>query len=171
MGPGGADVQHGHQIGSLAGGGEQGAHAPFQGGNFFLYNIVGGVGQAGVEEAVLLQVEEGAHLLGALVDVCGALHNGGHTGLPVFRLIARMDAKGIQLIVFHKCIFLSTSFKFVRNRLLCWKGRLPDARLFQNRLFSQLAAASAPNTTSMTTSRNARTETVCTRILFFRGIS
>ena len=101
MEPGGADVQHGHEVGGLARGGEHGAHAPFQGGNLLLYGVQGGVGKAGVEKAFRLQIEKVAHLLGALVNVSGALHDGGHTGLPVFWACSPRGYKGYRLKVLH----------------------------------------------------------------------
>ena len=41
-----------------------------------------GLARRGVEKAFRLQIEKVAHLLGALVNVSGALHDRGHTGLP-----------------------------------------------------------------------------------------
>ena len=110
MEPGRADVQHGHQVGRLAGRGEHGAHAPLQGGDFLFHHIQGGVGQAGVEKAAFLQIEESAHLFGALIGICGALHNRGHPGLPVAGLIARMDTKSIGFQFLHTLSFLSLQY-------------------------------------------------------------
>ena len=98
---GGADVQHGHKGGRLAGRGEHGPHAALQRGDLLLHHIQGRVAQTGVEEPLLLEVEQGAHLLGALVDVGGALNDGGHPWLPVFGGIPCVDAEGIRLLCFH----------------------------------------------------------------------
>ena len=96
-----ANIQHGHQAGRLTRRGNQRTNAPLQGCNLLLHHIVGGIPQSGVEETIFLQIKQGAHFLGTLIGVCGALHNRGHSGLTVPGLVTRVDTKGIQFVVLH----------------------------------------------------------------------
>ena len=101
MVPGGAEVEDGEEVGRLAGRGEHGRRAPFQGADLGGHPVQGGVLQTGVEVALGLQVEQGPHGLAALVAEGGALDDGDVPGLPVAGGVASVDALGAFLVILH----------------------------------------------------------------------
>ena len=94
MVPAGGDVEHGVEIGRLAGGGKHGRRAALQGRDLGRYRVVGGVLQPGVEVAAGLQVEEFAHVAAGSVLKGGALNDGYLPGLAVAGGVARLHAFG-----------------------------------------------------------------------------
>ncbi len=96
--PAGGDVEHGVEVGRLAGGGEH-PHGPaLQGGDLGRHGVAGGVLQAGVEVALGLQVKELAHVLAGVVLEGGGLDNGDLPGLPVAGAVAPLDADGVDAV-------------------------------------------------------------------------
>ena len=88
-----ADVEQSIEVGSLSAGREHSAHTPFESSNLAGHSIVGGILQAGVEIAFFLQIEEVGHLLGVIILERGALIDGEHACLSVFRFPASLHAK------------------------------------------------------------------------------
>ena len=86
------DVQAGKQVGGLAGGGEDGAHAAFQGAKLRRHGIYRGVLQAGIEVPGLFQVEQAAHLVRCLIFKGRALDNGKLPRLALLGAVAGMYA-------------------------------------------------------------------------------
>ena len=92
-----ADVQAGEEVRRLAGGGQDGAHAAFQGVDAGRDHVAGRVRQPRIEIARVLEVEEPAHLVGGLIFERRALHDGHLPGFAASGLVARMDAQGVDL--------------------------------------------------------------------------
>ena len=92
-----ADVQAGEEVRRLAGGGQDGAHAAFQGVDAGRDHVAGRVRQPRIEIARVFEVEEPAHLVGGFVFERRALHDGHLPGFAASGLVARMDAKGVDL--------------------------------------------------------------------------
>ena len=101
-----ADVQAHKEVRRLAGRGQDGAHAAFEGVDAGGDGVAGGIGQPGIEITAVFQVEEAAHLVGGFVFEGRALHDGKLPGFAASGLIARMDAKGVNLAHFYP--FIST---------------------------------------------------------------
>ena len=92
-----ADVQAGEEVRSLAGGGQDGAHAAFQRVDAGRDHVAGRIRQPCIEIARVLEVEEPAHLVGSLVFEGRALHDRHLPGFAASGLVARMDAQGVDL--------------------------------------------------------------------------
>ena len=58
------DIEESIEVGSLAAAGEHGTHSTLELGYLLGHGIIGGVLQAGVEVALLLQVKQHGHLVG-----------------------------------------------------------------------------------------------------------
>ena len=97
----GGDVEHGVEVGRLAGGGEHGRRAALQGADLGRHVVIGGVLEAGIEVAACLQVKERAHLLAGGVPEGGGLDNGNIPGLSVSGSVAGVDAVGAHTVVAH----------------------------------------------------------------------
>jgi hypothetical protein len=90
-----AEVQDRDERGGLAGGGHQGADAALEGGQLLFRGFGRGVAEARVEVAGRFEVEEVSDVFAAVVLERGALEDGQHARLAVFRLPAFLDAKGV----------------------------------------------------------------------------
>ena len=86
------DVQAGEQVGGLAGGGEDGAHAAFQSTDLCCHGVNRGVLQAGIEVPGLFQVEQAAHLVRGFIFKGSALDNGELPRLALLGAVAGMYA-------------------------------------------------------------------------------
>ena len=91
------NVKHGEEVGGLAGACEHCRSAAFQGGDLCRHGIAGGIAQAGIEIAVILQVKEPSHGVGGLIAEGGALNDGDLARLAVFRRITGLDAQGFGM--------------------------------------------------------------------------
>ena len=89
-----ADVEHGVEVGGLSAAGQHGPHAPFELRNLLGHHIVGGVLQARVEIAFLLEVEEHGHLLRVVIFERGALDDGWLDGFAILSLVASVHTEG-----------------------------------------------------------------------------
>lgn len=99
---GGAEVEYGIEVGCLSGGGQDGCDTPFEFGYLGGYGVVCRVCESGIEIAAFLKVEEAGHLFGCGVFEGGALDDGEHAGLAVFRLPASLHAnRACVQIFFH----------------------------------------------------------------------
>ena len=98
---GGAEIEHGKQVGRLAGRSQNRSHAAFERGDFGGNGVVGGIGKTGIEIAVVLKVEHLAHRVAAVVFIGGALHDRQHDGFFIAGLVAGADAFGRNFIIFH----------------------------------------------------------------------
>ena len=97
----GGQVEHGVEVGGLAGGGQHGGRAPLQSADFGGHPVVGGVLEPGVEIALCLQIEQGPHGLAGGIAEGGGLYDGDVPGLPVAGGITGVDALGAGLVVWH----------------------------------------------------------------------
>ncbi len=87
-----ADVQHGIHGRRLTGAGENRHHAALKVGYFLFHRVDGGIGKAGVEESVLLEVEELCHLHRGIVLIGRTLRDRQHPRLAVLWRIAGLHA-------------------------------------------------------------------------------
>ena len=99
------DVEHGIEVGRLAGGGEHGGGAALHVADLGRHHVVGGVLEPGIEIAAGLQVEQLAHVLAGGILECGGLDNGDLAGLAVARRIAALYALGIDSVIAHVASF------------------------------------------------------------------
>ena len=95
-----ADVEDGIERGGLPGGGEHAAHAALEGVDLGGHGIVGGVGQSGVEVALVLEVEEACHLLAGVILEGGTLVDGQLLRLSLGGVPPTVNAKGFE-VLFH----------------------------------------------------------------------
>ena len=89
-----ADVKHGVEGGCLAAGGKHGGHTAFERCYFGGHGVVGGVLQASIEVALVLQVEETGHLLAIIILKGSAL---------VDRQDARLTLLGLPAALHTDC--------------------------------------------------------------------
>ena len=94
-----ADVQDRQGRGGLTGRGRHGAHATLHLGDLGLEAVGGRVGQAGVEEAGRLQVEQLGDMLGAVVLEGRALDDGQDARFAGFGFIAPLHGDGVDFPV------------------------------------------------------------------------
>ena len=92
-----ADIEHRDHTSRLPGGGQHGAYAPFQIGNFLLNRFQRGIAQPGIKMPAFLQIKESAHCFSRVVLKGGALINREDARLSILRLPARLDAFGIDV--------------------------------------------------------------------------
>ena len=90
------DVEDGIEVGCLAGRGQHGRGAAFQGADAGRHRVVGGVLQAGIEITGGFQVKELAHILTGIIFEGGGLDNRDLAGLTVLRCITALYAKGFN---------------------------------------------------------------------------
>ena len=87
------DVEDGIEVGCLTRRGQHSAHTAFEGGNLRGHRVVGGILQASVEVALLLQVEEVGHFFRVVILERGALDDGEHARFAVLGLPACLYAE------------------------------------------------------------------------------
>ena len=80
----------------MAGGGAQGAHAALHIGDLLFHRVYSGVADAGIKVAAGAQIEQGADVGGFVVFKGCGLVDGKGARLPVFRLVAGVDAFGLH---------------------------------------------------------------------------
>jgi len=97
----GADVEQGEEVGRLAGARQHGGRAALELCYLGRDEVVRRVGEAGIEVAAGLEVEELAHRLGGRISERRALDDGDLTGLAVSRRVAALHALGVLLIIAH----------------------------------------------------------------------
>ena len=90
------DIEHREEVGSLARRGQHARRTALERGDLGRHGIVGGVLQAGVEVAGLLQVEQAPHVLGRVVFPRGGLVDGHLARATVLGLVAALHADGID---------------------------------------------------------------------------
>ena len=93
------NVEHGEEVRRLARGGEHGRRAPFQRSDLSGHRIIGGVGQARVEVAGLLQIEQAPHVLARIVLPRGVLVDGHLARLAIAGPPAALHADGSNALV------------------------------------------------------------------------
>ena len=93
----GGDIEHGVEVGRLAGGGEHGGGAALHLADLSGGVVAGGVLKAAVEIALGLQVKELAHVLAGVILEGGGLDDGHLAGLSVAGMIAPLDADGVDM--------------------------------------------------------------------------
>ena len=91
------NVEHGEEVGGLAGACEHCRSAALQGGDLCRHGIAGGIAQAGIEIAVILQVKEPSHGVGGLIAESSTLNDGNLARFSVFRRITGLDAQGFGM--------------------------------------------------------------------------
>ena len=91
------NIEHGKEVGSLAGAGEHCRSAALQGGDLRRNGITGGIAQTGVKIAVVLQVKEPPHGVGGLIAESSTLNDGNLARFSVFRRITGLDAQGFGM--------------------------------------------------------------------------
>ena len=96
MVPGIGNVEHGVEIGRLAGTGQHGGGAALQGADLRGDGIAGRVLQAGIEIAGGFQVKEFAHILAGIVLEGGGLDDRDLAGFSVLRRVAALDTDGFD---------------------------------------------------------------------------
>jgi hypothetical protein len=100
--PGLGDVEHGVSFGGLAGGDEEGGGAPFECGDAFFNNGLGGVLNACVDVAKLGEREQVACVVGVVEDVRGRFVNGRRPGIGGrIGCSAGVNLLGFELPVAH----------------------------------------------------------------------
>ena len=108
-----AEIQHGEQIRRLAGSGTHGAHAAFHCRNFLLHRIHRRIGKTRIDIGFGGVIKNLPYALRGIKAVGSALHYGHHPRLPVFRLIACMQA---QCLILHLC---SSSRPYLHDARIC----------------------------------------------------
>ena len=88
------DIEHGEEIGRLAGRRQHGSGAALELGDLRRHRVVGGVLQARVEIARLLKIEQLAHMLARVVLPRRVLIDGNLARLGIARAIAALHADG-----------------------------------------------------------------------------
>ena len=120
-------VDDGKEVGGLAGRGEDGTHAAFQGIDLGGCLVHRGVLEAGIEVAGFLQVEQAGHLVGGLVFEGGALDDGNLPGLAFPGLVACVDAEGVKFCHIES-LFLNNSI----NSLCFFLVNFPQKQSIKN---------------------------------------
>ena len=95
------DVEHGEEVGRLAGGGEHSRRTALQRGDLCRHVVAGGILEPGIEIPTGLQIKQLAHILAGVVFEGGALNDGDLPGLSVPWGIAALDACGFDLVFWH----------------------------------------------------------------------
>ncbi len=93
----GGDVEHGVEVGCLAGTGQHSGAAAFHGCDLGGYHVAGGILQARVEIAGGFQVKKLAHILAGCVLKSSALDDGHLPGLAVAGGVACLDGQGFHV--------------------------------------------------------------------------
>lgn len=122
-----ADVEHGVEVGGLAGGGEYASYTALELVNLVGYGVVGGVLEAGVEVARGFEVEEVGHVLGGVVFEGSALDDGEDAALAILGLPSALHADGSGFTFCH-CVCIVEGFgwgyeaKVVKKRGMVGSG-------------------------------------------------
>ena len=95
-----ADVEAGIEVRRLSAGSEHGTHTALKSRNACRYMVVGGILQACIEIARILQVKQLAHLQTGFILEGGTLHNGHLARLALSGLVTRLNTQGSD-ILFH----------------------------------------------------------------------
>ena len=95
------NIEDGIEIRCLAGRCQDSRHTTLQLADFVCHCVIGRVRQSGIKITGILKIEKVSHLLGSLIFKGCRLHNGNHSGLSLFRLIAPLYADRINVIICH----------------------------------------------------------------------
>ncbi len=93
-----AQIGNGIKIRRLTGRSQHGCHTAFQRRDLRRYRIIGGILQAGVKVALILQCEKSSHFVCGVIFKSGTLIDREHPRLPLLRLPSRLYADGIQSV-------------------------------------------------------------------------